>query len=176
MKNLIAPAAIIAAVISLFAAGVADAAPPSKKSDKPAVKAPAKPFGSPNEKGVQEVPEKPELVAPVKPDAAKPATAGQNNNKNAKPQAHPTKDRTHNRPIVVVPNRYVPVFQAWIDEPYVVYRWVLDPLTGNLVPVPVVYTYRRLVWVYLDRVTNTYGYFDRFGFPVPYVTRWSWGW
>jgi hypothetical protein len=65
--------------------------------------------------------------------------------------------------------RLVPVFQAWVNEPYVFWRVVPDQF-GRIYRIPEVRYTRRLVWVYYDQVTNSYGYFDRFGNPVPYRT------
>ncbi len=69
----------------------------------------------------------------------------------------------------VVPNRYVFVALAWVNEPYWINRAIRNPQTGRVIVVPVVYYQRRLVQVYLDQVTNVYFYFDSFGNPVPYV-------
>lgn len=67
------------------------------------------------------------------------------------------------------PNRYVFHFLAWVDEPYIAYRVIPDPYTGRYHKVRVLRYNRVLVRVYLDRMSNTYGYFDRFGNPVPYI-------
>lgn len=72
--------------------------------------------------------------------------------------------------------RLVPVFQAWVNEPYIFWRVVPDPANGRVYRVPEVRYTRRLVWVYYDRVTNAYGYFDRFGNPVPYQVGGYGGW
>ena len=73
-----------------------------------------------------------------------------------------------------IPNRYIPVFQAWIDEPFIFYRVVPSP--NGPVPLPSIGYNRRLVQVFYDRVTNAYGYFDQFGNPVPYKSqRYRWG-
>lgn len=64
--------------------------------------------------------------------------------------------------------RYVAVAQAWVDEPYIFWRAVPDPYTGQVRQIPAVAYSRRLVWLYYDQVSNTYGYFDVYGNPVPY--------
>ena len=66
-------------------------------------------------------------------------------------------------------NRYVLHFLAWIDEPYIAYRVIPDPYTGKVHTIPTIRYRRVLTPIYLDRLTNTYGYFDRFGNPVPYL-------
>lgn len=70
--------------------------------------------------------------------------------------------------------RYVAVGQAWVNEPYIYWRTIRDPFTGRIVTVRQVGTYRRLVVLYLDRVTNTYGYFDSYGNPIPWYGARGW--
>lgn len=67
------------------------------------------------------------------------------------------------------PYRYQFHFLAWIDEPYIAYRMVPDPYTGRVHRVQVIRYNRILRKIYYDRQTNTYGYFDNFGNPVPYL-------
>lgn len=71
--------------------------------------------------------------------------------------------------------RYVAVHQAWVDQYYFYWTMIPDLTTGRLVPVRQVGYYRRLVWVYYDRVTGLSGYFDAYGNAMPwpqYSPRW----
>lgn len=64
--------------------------------------------------------------------------------------------------------RYVVAGQAWVNEPYVYWINVPDPTTGKVYRVQRIGYTRRLVVLYLDTWTGTYGYFDRWGNPVPW--------
>ncbi|MBX9686923.1 MAG: hypothetical protein K2X27_09490 [Candidatus Obscuribacterales bacterium] len=67
--------------------------------------------------------------------------------------------------------RYVVAGQAWVNEPYIYWINVPDPFTGRVYPVQRIGYTRRLVVLYLDTWQGGYGYFDRWGNPVPY-RRW----
>ena len=107
-----------------------------------------------------------------KPGKVIPGTSTEKPAKNLPPRA-PRVNNTRVQANLVVPNRYVFVALAYVNEPYFIYRPVRNPQTGQVVVVPVVYYQRRLVQVYLDQLTNTYFYFDSFGNPTPYV-RYGW--
>lgn len=70
--------------------------------------------------------------------------------------------------------RYVVAGQAWVNEPYFYWVNIPDPRTGRVVPVRRVGYTRRLVVLYLDTWQGGYGYFDRWGNPVPYNNRFPW--
>lgn len=87
-----------------------------------------------------------------------------------KVEVEPAKTKTKAvRVNVNLNNRYVFHFLAWIDEPYIAYRTIADPYNGKWHRIPVVRYQRVLKRIYYDRLTNTYGYFDRFGNPVSYL-------
>ena len=64
--------------------------------------------------------------------------------------------------------RYVAAGQAWVNEPYIYWQSIPDPTTGRIYRVQRIGYTRRLVVLYLDTWTGGYGYFDRFGNPIPY--------
>lgn len=64
--------------------------------------------------------------------------------------------------------RYVAAGLAWVDEPYIYWQTIRDPFTGRVHRVQRIGTYRRQVVIYLDTWTNTYGYFDSYGNPIPW--------
>ncbi len=70
--------------------------------------------------------------------------------------------------------RYVPVGQAWVNEPYIYRQAVVDPLTGRVYVVQRIAYTRRLVVLYYDRLQGGYGYFDRLGNPIPWNNRYRW--
>lgn len=69
--------------------------------------------------------------------------------------------------------RFVAVGQAWVNEPYVYWQNVPDPTTGRIYRVQRIAYTRRLVVLYLDTWQGGYGYFDRWGNPIPY-NRYHW--
>jgi len=70
--------------------------------------------------------------------------------------------------------RYVPVGQAWVNEPYVYWQNVPDPVTGRIYRVQRIAYTRRLVVLYYDNWQGGYGYFDRWGNPIPWNNRFPW--
>lgn len=64
--------------------------------------------------------------------------------------------------------RYVAAGQAWVNEPYIYWQSIPDPLTGHVYRVQRIGYTRRLVVLYYDRLLGGYGYFDRYGNPIPY--------
>lgn len=105
----------------------------------------------------------------VKPKVEDPATSDKAQNTVETPKKPSNSDGSTNFGYQHNPNRYAFHFLAWINDPYIAYQVIPDPYTGRFHTVPVVRYNRILVRVYLDRITNTYGYFDRFGNPVPYL-------
>lgn len=64
--------------------------------------------------------------------------------------------------------RYVAAGQAWVNEPYIYWQSIPDPVTGRIYRVQRIAYTRRLVVLYYDRLLGGYGYFDRYGNPIPY--------
>lgn len=70
--------------------------------------------------------------------------------------------------------RFIPVGQVWVNEPYIYWQTIADPFTGRLVRVQRIGYTRRLTVLYLDTWQGGYGYFDRWGNPIPWNSRFPW--